>query len=101
MRYKFWTSFSTFRIYDFDTFQLNPCRNCHTCSQVPIRARSDFPHVARVGTTSDYDRQDYFQILCCGRDIVVTILKLKFQKQKVHDEFGSTESLVRFLISEL
>ena len=57
--------------------------------------------VARVGTTSDYDRQDYFQILCCGRDIVVTILKLKCQKQKVHGEFGSTESLVRFLISAL
>ena len=54
-----------------------------------------------VGTTSDYDRQDYFQILCCGRDIVVTILKLKCQKQKVHGEFGSTESLVKFLISAL
>ena len=26
--------------------------------------------VARVGTTSDYDRQDYFRILCCGPDIV-------------------------------
>ena len=38
--------------------------------------------VARVETTSDYDRQNYFQILCCGRDIVVTILKLKCQKQK-------------------
>ena len=57
--------------------------------------------VARVRTTSDYDRQDYFQILCCGRDIVVTVLKLKCQKQKVHGEFGSTESLVRFLISAL
>ena len=78
-----------------------PCRNCRTCSQVSIQARSDFPHVARVGTTSDYDRQDYFQILCCGRDIVVTILKLKCQKQKVHGDFGSTESLVRFLISAL
>ena len=51
--------------------------------------------------TSDYDRQDYFQILCCGRNIVVTILKLKCQKQKVHSEFGSTESLVKFLISAL
>ena len=48
--------------------------------------------VARAGTTSDYDRQDYFQILCCSRDIVVTILNLKCQKQKVHGEFGSTES---------
>ena len=57
--------------------------------------------VARVRTTSDYDRQDYFQILCFGRDIVVTILKLKCQKQKVHGEFGSTESLVRFNISTL
>ena len=57
--------------------------------------------VAQVGTTSDYDRQDYFQILCCGRDIVVAILILKCQKQKVHGEFGSTESLVRFLISAL
>ena len=26
--------------------------------------------VARVGTTSDYERQDYFRILCCGPDIV-------------------------------
>ena len=49
--------------------------------------------VARVGTTSDYDRQDHFQILCCGRDILMTILILKCQKQKVHGEFGSTESL--------
>ena len=57
--------------------------------------------VAGVGTTSDYDRQEYFQILYCGRDIVVTILILKCQKQKVHGEFGSTESLVRFLISPL
>ena len=57
--------------------------------------------VARVRTTSDYDRQDYFQILCSGRDIVMTILKLKCQKQNVHGEFGSTESLVRFLISAL
>ena len=57
--------------------------------------------VTRVETTSDYDRQDYFQISCCGRHILVTILKLKFQKQKVHGEFGSTESLVRFLISAL
>ena len=57
--------------------------------------------VAQVGTTSDYDRQDYFKILCCDRDIVVTILILKCQKQKVHAEFGSTESLVRFLISAL
>ena len=57
--------------------------------------------VAQVGTTLGYDRQDYFQILCCGRDIVVTILKLKYQKQKVHGEFGSTESLVKFLISAL
>ena len=57
--------------------------------------------MARIGTTSDYDRQDYFQILCCGPDIVVTILILKCQKQKVHGEFGSTESLVRFLISAL
>ena len=57
--------------------------------------------VAWVGTTMDYDRQDYFQILCCGRDIVVTIWKLKYQKQKVHGKFGSTESLVRFLISAL
>ena len=48
--------------------------------------------VARVGTTSYYDRQDYFQILYCGRDIVETILKLKCQKQKVHGVFGSTES---------
>ena len=40
--------------------------------------------VARVGTTTDYDWQDYFQILCCGRDIVVTILTLKCRKQKVH-----------------
>ena len=40
--------------------------------------------VARVGTTSDYDRQDYFQIFCCGRDIVVTLLKLKCQNQKVN-----------------
>ena len=55
--------------------------------------------VARVGTTSDYDRQDYFQILCCGINIVMTILKLKCQKQKVHGEFGSTESLVGFFIS--
>ena len=36
--------------------------------------------VARVGTTSDYDRQDYFRILYCGRDIVVTIFILKCQK---------------------
>ena len=57
--------------------------------------------LARVGTTSDYDRQDYFQILCCGRDIVVTILKLKCQMQNVHGEFESTESLVKFLISAL
>ena len=57
--------------------------------------------VARVGTTSDYDRQGYFQILCCRLDIVVTILKLKCQKQKVHGEFESTESLVRFLLSAL
>ena len=57
--------------------------------------------VARVKTTSDYDRQNYFQILCCDRDIVVTVLKLKCQKQKVHGEIGSTESLVRFLISSL
>ena len=57
--------------------------------------------MARVGTTSDYDRQDYFKIFCCGRDIAVTILKLKCQKQKVHDEFGSTESLVRFFIPTL
>ena len=57
--------------------------------------------VAQVGTTSDYDRQDYFQILYCGYDIVVTILILKCQKQKVHSEFRSTESLVRFLISPL
>ena len=57
--------------------------------------------VTRVGTTSDYDRQDYFQILYCCRDIVVTVLKLKCQKQKIHGEFGSTESLVRFLISAL
>ena len=28
--------------------------------------------MARVGTISDYDRQDYFQILYCGCDIVVT-----------------------------
>ena len=41
--------------------------------------------VARVGTTSDYDRQDYFHILYCGHDIVVTILILKCQKQKVLD----------------
>ena len=57
--------------------------------------------VARVGTTSNYDRQDYFQIFYYGRDIVVTILILKCQKQRVHGEFGSTESLVRFLISAL
>ena len=58
--------------------------------------------VARVGTTSDYDRQDYFQILCCGSDIVVSILILKCQKQMyMAIEFGSTESLVRFLISAL
>ena len=57
--------------------------------------------VARIATTSDYDRQDYFQILCCGRDIVVTILILKSQKQKVHGKFGSTESLVIFIISAL
>ena len=57
--------------------------------------------LAQVGTISDYDGQDYFQILCCVRDIVVTILKLKCQKQKVHGEFGSTESLVKFLISAL
>ena len=57
--------------------------------------------LARVGTTSDNDRQNYFQILCCGRDIVVTILKFKCQKQNVHGEFGSTESLVIFLISAL
>ena len=55
--------------------------------------------VARVGTTSDYDTQNYFQISYCRRDIVVTILKLKCQKQKIHGEFGSTELLVRFLIS--
>ena len=30
--------------------------------------------MARVGTTSNSDRQDYFQILCCGRDIVVIII---------------------------
>ena len=42
-----------------------------------------------------------FKFLCCGCDIVVTILKSKYQKQKVHGEFGSTESLVRFLISAL
>ena len=53
--------------------------------------------MARVGTTLDQDRQDYFQILCCGRDIVVTILKLKCQKQKVHGEFGSTEPVQKFL----
>ena len=40
--------------------------------------------VAGVGTTSDYLRKDYIQILCCGRDIIVTIFKLKCQKQKVH-----------------
>ena len=57
--------------------------------------------VPRVGTTSDYDRQDYFQILCSGHDIVVTILILKCQKKKVHVEFGSTESLMRFLTSAL
>ena len=57
--------------------------------------------VARVGTTSDYDRQEYFQILCCDCDILVTILILKCQRQKVHGEFRSTESLVRFLISAL
>ena len=57
--------------------------------------------VAQVGITSDYDRQDYFQIWCCGRDIVVTILILKCQKRKVHGEFGSTESLVIFLIFAL
>ena len=38
-----------------------PCRNCPTCFQVPIRARS------------------------------VTIFILKCQKQKVYDEFGSIE----------
>ena len=26
-----------------------PCRNCPTCPRVPIRARSDFPHVAAGG----------------------------------------------------
>ena len=57
--------------------------------------------VAWVGTTSDYDRQDYFQILYCCRDIVVTILILKCQKQKVHGEFRKTEPLVKFLISAL
>ena len=57
--------------------------------------------LARVGTTSDYDRQDYFHILCYGRGIVVNILKIKCQKQKIHGEFGSTELLVRFLISAL
>ena len=67
----------------------------------PTCGRREAHGVARVGTTSDYDRQDYFHILCCGRAIVVTILKLKCQKQKVHGEFGSTESLVRFLISAL
>ena len=72
-----------------------PCRNCQTCG------RRGAHGVARVGTTSDYDRQDYFQIFCCGRDIVVTILKLKCRKQKVHGEFGTTESLVKFLISAL
>ena len=35
--------------------------------------------VVRVETTSDYDRQHYFQILYCGRDIIVTILKLKYK----------------------
>ena len=40
--------------------------------------------MVRVRTTSDYDRQDYFQILCCGRDIVVTILKLKCRKIHWH-----------------
>ena len=57
--------------------------------------------LAQVGTTLDYDGQDYFQILSCGRDIVVTILKLKCQKQNVHGEFGSTESLLKFLTSAL
>ena len=51
--------------------------------------------VARVGTTSDYDRQDYFQILCCGRDIVVLILKC--QKQKVHGDFFTNGNLKRKL----
>ena len=32
------------RLYDH-----NPYRNCPTCSQVPIRAGSDFPHVAAGG----------------------------------------------------
>ena len=32
--------------------------------------------MAQIGTTSDYEIQDYFQILCYGRDIVVTILIL-------------------------
>ena len=54
--------------------------------------------VARVGTTSDYDRQDYFQISCCGRDIAVTILKLKCQKQKVHRApIGTWEQVWQFL----
>ena len=37
--------------------------------------------VAQIGTTSDYERQDYFQMLYCGRDIVVTILFLKCEAQ--------------------
>ena len=57
--------------------------------------------LAQVRTTSDYDGQDDFQILCCGRDIVVTIFKLKCKKQNVHGKFGSTESLLKFLTSAL
>ena len=68
-------------------------------TQLLFKFRRGAHGVARIGTTSDYDRQDYSQILCCGRDIVVIILILKCQKQKVHGELGSTESLVRFLIS--
>ena len=41
----------------------------------PICGRKGAHGVARVGTTSDYDRQDYFQILSCGRDIVVTLVR--------------------------
>ena len=47
--------------YKYDWLRLNgvnifvcclcmyPCRNCPFCYQVPIRARSDFPHVAAGG----------------------------------------------------
>ena len=43
------STLSKTRVYEWYSSFKSPCRNCPTCPQVPIRARSDFPHVDAGG----------------------------------------------------